>query len=157
SPDCVPDIRHGGVAVKLYRASYAIVLVFAAAAAAQAQSSISDASIEACMQPVTAQVAAWQAQGQSVVAIRRQLGTALVHCRAPQTPGRVANFIAAVNTDLARAAQQFLEGKLMYADYMAILADRNGKYARQRTDAAFRAALASGDSDGDLIPDSLDR
>jgi hypothetical protein len=121
-----------------------------------AQSPVTDAVIDACMQPSAAQVPNWQAQGLTTDQIRKTLETALVHCREPRTPGPLANFVAGVNTDLARAALQFLDGKLSYQSYMALMADRNRKFARSQTDSIFRAALASGDADGDLIPDALD-
>lgn len=121
-----------------------------------AQTSLTDAGIEACMQPTATELAVWQSQGVSSDQIRKTLEAALVHCRAPRTAAPLANFVVAVNTDLARAAFQFLDGKLSYQAYMAIMADRNRKYARSESDAVFRAALVSGDSDGDLIPDSLD-
>jgi hypothetical protein len=88
--------------------------------------------------------------------VRKRLETAFVQCRAPQTQDTFATFVGTVNADLARAGLTFIEGKLSYDAYVALMADRNRKYARVHTDAVFRTALASGDTDGDLIPDVLD-
>jgi hypothetical protein len=136
-----------------------MTLVFAATRAfAQAgpAASPSDKAVEACMQAPSAQVPVWQQQGVTSQEVRKRLEIAFAQCRSPQTPGALAAFIAAVNTDMARAGLNFMEGNLSYEDYDALLTDRNRKLARSQNDPKFRAMLGTGDADGDLIPDALD-
>jgi len=87
--------------------------------------------------------------------IRRRLETANALC-ANENPSKAA-IIGQVNADLAQAARQYLDGSLNGKDYLMIVNERTGKYAKLLNDQTWATAYAAGDQDQDLIPNQFDK
>ncbi len=113
--------------------------------------------VDVCI--AAAKTAAEQAlvRGISREEARRQLEIAVLLCQQPDLPPETANFIGTINADRARFARDFLVGDLSLDEYSAALMDRKRKLELHRNDRAFQLALMAGDSDGDLVPDAMDR
>ncbi len=64
--------------------------------------------------------------------------------------------LAKLRAQLAEAAQAFLDGRITPATYQAFLIDRQRKADRMRKQPSYAEAIAQGDGDDDLVPDSTD-
>jgi hypothetical protein len=59
--------------------------------------------------------------------------------------------------DCTAAAVNFMEGTMTFDTYVALSIDREEKFAQLLGDKTVAAAIAAGDRDGDLVPDSTDQ
>ncbi len=105
-----------------------------------------------------AQKAADQAKANNLppAQVDRAYGTALLQCKGIKDAS-LAAVAAAINLDYASLARAFLARKMTTAAYLQVVRDRSAKLRLARTDAAYRAALAGGDADYDLVPDDRDK
>lgn len=110
-----------------------------------------------CLNAARARAASALGKGVSREAARLELEIASALCFDPSLKPATAHLIGTVNADRARFARDFLEGKLTLAAYGAALEDRRRKLERLLRDPKGQRALSAGDSDGDLVPDRLDR
>jgi hypothetical protein len=74
-----------------------------------------------------------------------------------QRPATEVPAWAALREQLARAAEAYISGQLAPEAYRAFVLDRERKTERMRTSRSYTEAVARGDRDGDLVPDSDDR
>jgi hypothetical protein len=86
-----------------------------------------------------------------------QTSPAVTQCNDTAKLDSCAAMASAINADLAWLGRAVLSGSMSPADYLARVHDRTRKMRELRQNPAICDAYARGDSDGDLVPDDLDR
>lgn len=83
--------------------------------------------------------------------------TSMLRCNGVTDPA-YATYAATMRIELARLANLFLAHKISIRAYVSEVQDRRSKLALAERSHSFSAAYtASGDDDGDFVPNSLDR
>jgi hypothetical protein len=134
------------------------ILALAAAAllSVNAQASPDDRpDVDGCI--ATMRARALQTNNRPADIIRTEIEVGAAKCVDPGLSDTAAAAIGAVNADLARVASAFLSNTLGLGAYRALRADRIHKLALIQADSELQQELATGDADGDFVPDRIDQ
>jgi hypothetical protein len=135
-----------------------IFLLFTGTAVGAAQpTSGGETADEACERRAEASSSLALRHGDSQAKADLRYQTSMLRCNGVTDASRAAYF-AAMRVELARLGNLFLAHKIAMKAYVSEVQDRRSKLALAEHSHSFAAAyVASGDEDGDFVPNSLDR
>jgi hypothetical protein len=108
-----------------------------------------------CYDGANQAAALWAKQGIADATIQKQFQQYLAACSGADQA--TAAFVGAVNVDYYRLAKLILSGKIQPDLYVGLVRDRERKMRHAVKNTVWLNAYLQGDSDGDLIPDAMDR
>ncbi|HKG23518.1 MAG TPA: hypothetical protein VKC34_16580 [Blastocatellia bacterium] len=114
-------------------------------------------SREECVRSATLQVRDLVAANRPQREIERAFQIALAACSGPGVAPEEAALAGSVNVDYLRLARAIAAGAISPAQYLQRVRDRSRKLKLARRDPGYAKSLASGDADGDFVPDDRDR
>ncbi|HVF91775.1 MAG TPA: hypothetical protein VNH22_17045 [Blastocatellia bacterium] len=114
-------------------------------------------SREECIQSANLKARELAAANRPQREIERAFQIALAACSGPGVAPEEAALAGSVNVDYLRLARAIAAGAISPAQYLQRVRDRSRKLKVARRDREYARSLASGDADGDFVPDDRDR
>jgi hypothetical protein len=108
-----------------------------------------------CYDGANQAAALWVQNGMPEAQAQKQFQQYLAGCSGADPA--TAAFVGAVNVEFYRLAKLIVAGKIQPDLYVGLVRDRERKMRHALKSPAWLAAYMLGDSDGDLVPDSMDR
>lgn len=108
-----------------------------------------------CYQLANEAAASLAQQGLSDDIVQKRFQQYLAECSG--TNPLAAGFVGAINVDYFRLARLIISAKLQPDLYVGLVRDRARKMRLALKSSTWLSAYAQGDSDGDFIPNSMDR
>lgn len=108
-----------------------------------------------CYDGANKAAALWAQQGIADAIIQKQFQQYLAGCSGADAA--TAAFVGAVNVEYYRLARLIVSGKIQPDLYVGLVRDRERKMRHAVKDTVWLNAYLQGDSDGDLIPNAIDR
>jgi hypothetical protein len=100
-------------------------------------------------------VVLWKQQGLADAEVQKRYQQYLAQCSGADAA--TALYVGAANLDYFRFARLVISGQIGTDLYVGLVRDRERKVRNAKKNPAWLQAYASGDADGDMIPDALDK
>ena len=108
-----------------------------------------------CYDGANQAAALWKQQGLADATIQKQFQQYIAGCSGADPA--TAAFVGAVNVEYYRLARLIVSGKIQPDLYVGLVRDRERKMRSGVKDPVWLNAYLQGDSDGDLVPNAIDR